>query len=69
MLTKPQATALAKWRNGKPENEVELRVRHDIYWRLKDAEFLQSAGVLHSKITEAGRKALEEYEAKHGQIK
>lgn len=69
MLTKPQATALAKWRDGKPHNEVEIKVRSDVYHKLRWSGMLYSPYWRQLQITEAGRKALEEYEAKHGQIK
>lgn len=64
MLTKPQYIALAKWRSGKPENETFLKVREDVYERLRDARFISTRSFLMRAITEAGTAALAEYERK-----
>jgi hypothetical protein len=68
MLTKSQASALAKWRDGEPENKVFLKVRSDVFDRLHRAQFLRRAAWFQYKITDEGQAALAEFEAKHGAL-
>jgi hypothetical protein len=68
MLTKAQAKALAKWRDGKPENEIFLKVRDDVFCRLSNMGMLRTRSFLVRQITEEGQAALAEFEAKHGPI-
>lgn len=63
-LTKPQAEALAKWRDGKALNEKYLGVREDVYWRLRQAGYLETAHLLLRRITDKGRAALAEFEGR-----
>jgi hypothetical protein len=65
-LTKPQYLALSKWADGKVHNEVALRVRSDMHYRLRVFKHLQFGGWLQSVITPEGVAALAAYDAKHG---
>lgn len=64
MLTKPQYIALAKWRDGKPQNETANRVRFDVYGRLRDNKMLETKSFLLRTITDKGLAALAAYETK-----
>lgn len=68
MLTKPQAIALAKWRDGEVGNVIGYRVREDVADRLRRNGYLCVPGFLMRKITDKGLEALAEYEKKHGPV-
>jgi hypothetical protein len=67
-LTKPQAVALAKWRDGKAQNDVWLRVRYNVFERLRKDGMLHRASHMAYVISPEGVKALAAYEDKKGPI-
>ena len=63
-LSPAQYRALSKWRDGKPENQKELKVRYDVYEGLLKMKHLTPSGFLLRVITESGLEALKDFEGK-----
>jgi hypothetical protein len=61
-LTAPQASALAKYRDGTPRNNIAAGVRNDLMHTLHDKGFLERKVMLHDNITAIGAAALVAYE-------
>lgn len=61
-LTEAQYLALKKWEDERALNERALKVRWDVFTRLREANLLKPAGMLTYRITESGKKALSAFE-------
>jgi hypothetical protein len=61
-LTEAQYLALKKWEGEEALNEKALKVRYDVFRRLRNADLLKPSGWLTYRITEKGRKALDAFE-------
>lgn len=61
-LTEAQYLALKKWEDERALNERALKVRWDVFARLREANLLKPAGMLTYRITESGKAALVAFE-------
>ncbi|QIG66792.1 hypothetical protein EVB27_123 [Rhizobium phage RHph_TM16] len=63
-MTPKRYAALKLYEDGVAHNEQALKIRANHYTWIAGNKLIQRVHFLHSQITDAGRKALQEYEAK-----